>query len=67
MWNNLWMTLFGTTDLFGINIGFWVGMGLCALVVIIMHIVYWGIMKPKQNIERTDTDPQDVSDKSLAG
>ena len=25
-WKDIWMTLFGTADLFGLNMGFWVSM-----------------------------------------
>ncbi|MCD8381983.1 MAG: hypothetical protein LUC30_03570 [Clostridiales bacterium] len=45
-WTNLWMTLFGTTELFGLNMGFWVSMVVVAVVVIIQHIIFWGVMKP---------------------
>ncbi|MDD4371039.1 MAG: hypothetical protein PHD56_08200 [Anaerostipes sp.] len=44
---NLWMTLFGTTTWFGLNIGFWVSMAMVILIVIIQNIVFWN-MKPKE-------------------
>ena len=34
-WKELWMTLFGTTKWFGLNIGFWVAMAVVLLIVII--------------------------------
>ncbi len=46
-WNNIWMTLFGTTQWFGLNIGFWVSLAVVALIVIVMNLVFWG-MKPKK-------------------
>ena len=44
---NIWMNLFGTTSLFGINMGFWVAMAATALIVVLMNVVFWG-MKPKK-------------------
>lgn len=41
----IFLKLFGTTELFGINLGFWIAMGICLLVVIGMNLVFWG-MKP---------------------
>ena len=38
---NLWMTLFHTTTWFGIDLGFWVSMGISLLVAILMNIVFW--------------------------
>ena len=29
-WTAIWTSLFGTTSLFGVNMGFWVGTGLCS-------------------------------------
>lgn len=45
-WTNLWIKLFGTTALFGLNIGFWVAMAVVVLIVILMNVVFWN-MKPK--------------------
>lgn len=42
---NIWMTLFGTTELFGLNMGFWVSLAAVALIVVIENIVFWN-MKP---------------------
>ncbi|MCD8341509.1 MAG: hypothetical protein LUC87_05055 [Clostridiales bacterium] len=47
-WTTIWMALFGTTELLGLNMGFWVSMGVVAIVVIIQHVIFWGIMKPKR-------------------
>ena len=39
-WKDIWMTLFGTADLFGLNMGFWVSMAVVALIVVVMiHIL----------------------------
>ena len=32
-WKDIWMTLFGTVDLLGLNEGFWVSMAVVALIV----------------------------------
>ena len=41
------MTLFGTADLFGLNMGFWVPMAVVALIVVVMNVIFWG-MKPRK-------------------
>ena len=46
-WKDIWMTLFGTADLFGLNMGFWVSMAVVALIVIVRNVVFWG-MKPRK-------------------
>ena len=46
-WKELWMTLFGTTEWLGLNIGFWVAMAVVLLIVIVMNVVFWS-MKPKK-------------------
>ena len=46
-WTTLWMKLFGTTTWLGINMGFWVSMGVTALIVIVMNLVFWN-MKPAE-------------------
>lgn len=45
-WATIYMNLFGTTSLFGINMGFWVGMAVVLLTVVLMNVVFWS-MKPK--------------------
>ncbi len=45
-WTGIWMKLFGTTTLWGLNMGFWVALATVALIVIVMNAVFWG-MKPK--------------------
>jgi uncharacterized membrane protein len=54
-WANIWLKLFGTTQWMGIDIGFWVSMLLCALIVVVMNVVFWG-MKPKRNDDDTAED-----------
>lgn len=46
-WKDIWMTLFGTVDLFGLDMGFWVSMAVVALIVVVMNAVFWG-MKPRK-------------------
>ena len=48
--SSLWMNLFGTTQLGGLNIGFWFGTAVVALFVVIENIVFW-TMKPEQRDE----------------
>ena len=45
-WATIYMNLFGTTSLLGINMGFWVGMAVVLLTVVLMNVVFWS-MKPK--------------------
>ena len=52
-WAHLWNTLFGTTTWFHIDMGFWVAMGISALVAIGMIVVFWS-MKPKKKKEGGD-------------
>lgn len=47
-WEKIWMSLFGTTQWLGLDMGFWVSMGIVTLLVVIMNVVFWG-MKPKRN------------------
>ena len=46
-WHSIWLHLFGTAELFGIDMGFWVSMGISALIAIMMNIVFWA-MKPAE-------------------
>ena len=50
--NTLWLNLFGTTELLGVNLGFWAAMLICLLVVVLMNAVLWGI-KPKAQPSKT--------------
>lgn len=45
-WSSLWMSMFGTTEWLGLDMGFWVSMVATAIIVVIMNIVFWN-MKPK--------------------
>lgn len=45
-WTNIWMALFGTTSLWGVDMGFWVAMATVLLIVVLMNVVFWSI-KPK--------------------
>ena len=46
-WNKIWMSLFGTCELLGLNIGFWVSMAVVVIIVILINVVFWS-MKPKK-------------------
>lgn len=39
--NSIWMSVLGTTELHGLNIGFWVSMAIVAVVVLVQNIVFW--------------------------
>ena len=47
-WAGLWMKIFGTTTFLGIDMGFWVSMGITAVIVVIMNLGFWA-MKPLKN------------------
>ena len=47
-WATIWMSLFGTTSLFGIDMGFWSGMAVVLLIVVLMNVVFWS-MKQKRS------------------
>ncbi|MEE0558363.1 MAG: hypothetical protein UC361_02900 [Bulleidia sp.] len=46
-WRDLWMLYFGTAESFGIDLGFWIGLFLIMIIVILMNLVYWS-MTPKR-------------------
>lgn len=46
-WIDLWMKLFGRTELYGINMGFWVSLAVVIAIVIIMNLIFWN-QKPKK-------------------
>lgn len=50
--SGLWMKLFGTMSLFGINMGFWFGMGVVMLIVVIENIVFWSMRPKHRKIEK---------------
>ncbi len=50
-WMNIWLSLFGRTELLGLNMGFWVSMSVVAMLVIVMNVAFWG-MKPKKRDEQ---------------
>ena len=45
-WATIWTNLFGSTSFLGIDMGFWVGMAVVVLIVVLMNAVFWN-MKPK--------------------
>ncbi|MBM6921776.1 hypothetical protein H6A12_11505 [Phocea massiliensis] len=47
MMTEIFMKLFHRSELFGLNIGFWVSLAAVLLIVILMNAVFWG-MKPKK-------------------
>lgn len=53
-WKELWMTLFGTTEWLGLNMGFWVALAAVLLIVILMNVLFWS-MKRKRKIASTLT------------
>lgn len=55
---NLWISLFGTSEFLGVDIGFWVSMAVCLLIVIAMNAVFWS-MKPIEKAKVGDSDETD--------
>ena len=51
-WKEIWMTLFGTTEWLGLNIGFWVSMAAVVLIVILMNVMFWS-MKPRADAKES--------------
>ena len=47
-WSELWLKLFGRTQLWGVDMGFWVAMAAVLLIVIAMDVIFWS-MKPKKH------------------
>lgn len=45
------MNSFGTTSLWGLDMGFWVSMGVVALIVILMNAVFWSLKPKQQNLK----------------
>lgn len=45
--NALWLHLFGSTDLLGINLGFWAAMSIVLFIAILMNVVFWTIALKK--------------------
>ena len=52
-WMNLWLKLFGTTTWMGLDMGFWVSMGISVLVALGMVIVFWNT-KPFEEKKHED-------------
>ena len=46
-WATIWMSLFGTTSFLGIDMGFWVGMAVILLIVVLMNVVFWSMKPPR--------------------
>lgn len=46
---NIWMALFGTADLFRLNMGFWVSMAAVTLTMVVMNVDFLG-MKPRKKV-----------------
>lgn len=40
-WTKIWMNLFGTASLWGLDMGFWVSMSVVLLIVILMNVIFW--------------------------
>ena len=45
-WKMIWLNVFHTTTWFGVDVGFWISMGISLLVAILMNVVFWSL-KPK--------------------
>ena len=47
-WKELWLSLWGTTEFLGVDMGFWMAMAMIVLIVIVMNLVAWSLM-PKSS------------------
>lgn len=56
-WTKIWLDLFGTTTLWGLDMGFWVAMAAVLLIVVLMNVVFWG-MKPQQPESGKEQQPE---------
>ena len=54
---NIWMSIFGTTTWLGLDMGFWVSMGISLLVAVAMNIVFWS-MKPYKKTKNEKKDDE---------
>lgn len=46
-WNGIFMYVFGRLSFCGLDMGFWVSLAAVTVIVIVMHMVFWGL-KPKK-------------------
>lgn len=58
-WAALWNNMFGTTTWCGVDIGFWVSMGISLLVAIIMCVVFWSLRPLKEKKYKTDKNKEE--------
>ena len=52
-WQKIWMDVFGRLTFLGIDMGFWVSMGISLVVALAMNAVFWN-MKPFEEPRRDD-------------
>ena len=48
-WNEIWLDIFGTTTYWGVDMGFWLGMGISLLVAVLMNVVFWSMPPYRQS------------------
>ncbi len=48
-WNEFWENIFGTHELWGLNMGFWVGIVVTIILVVVLISVTFGLARhPKE-------------------
>lgn len=47
--HRLWLRLFGVTALWGVDMGFWVGIAAVVLIVAVQNLFFWRRKAPKKN------------------
>ncbi len=47
-WDTVWDSIFGTSELWGLNIGFWVGMILCIIMTVVIIVVCFTVARHKK-------------------
>ncbi|MCD8195399.1 MAG: hypothetical protein LUD22_03805 [Coprobacillus sp.] len=46
--NDFWDDIFGIHELWGVNMGFWVGIALVIILIIVLMITFWFFPKKKE-------------------
>ncbi len=47
-WSALWVKVFGTSSWLGLDMGFWMALLICLLVIFVMNVVVWSIHPKKR-------------------
>lgn len=56
------MKLFGTTTLWGLDMGFWAAMAVVCLIVLVMNAVFWSMKPEKSDLPEDDARNEFLKD-----